>query len=291
VLSIPLLLATPARTGRFVLEVLLAQEGPVWHEPGTRTAVTVKASCQSVVPAHWLTLHRLPETYNYAVDHEIARVFVKEELARSRRPIRRILEVGGCSNPMTWDLPAEVVCADVDVQALQVGCVRHGKARPNIRFVAADAAVLPFADRTFDCAVVFAALHHLADPAHCLREMHRVVRRGGFVAVLCEPVGSYRAETIDAQLRKELAEGINEQVFTAEEYAQMFEAAGLVTSRAVIDGWSFKAILRRGGPLHVPAVSLARASQRLAVGLRALPGKAERCLKRLVRGRAWHRAP
>ncbi len=281
-LTVPLQLTTPARTGRFALEVLLAQEGPVWHGPGARASVTVTARCLSAVPAHWLTLHRLPETYNYQTDHEIGRVFFKEELARSRRSVRRVLEVGGGSNPMTWDLPADVICADVDIQALQVGRVRHGQARPNVRFVAADAAALPFRDGAFDCAVVFAALHHLADPAHCLREMHRVVERGGFVAVLCEPIGSYLAETLDAQFRKELADGVNEQVFTVEEYVQMFAAAGLVASRAVIDGWSFKAILRDAGPLRWRAASLARACRGLGVGLQDLAGKAERRLKRLL---------
>src|SRR5262249_22825494 len=156
----------------------------------------------------------------------------------------------------------EIVCADVDVQTLQVGRLRHGPSRPNIRFVAADAAALPFADGAFDCAVVFAALHHFAAPIHCLRAMQRVAA-GGFVAVVCEPVGFYRAETRDPEFRKDLWDGINEQVFAAEEYARMFDAAGLEVSRAVIDGWSFRAILRRRGPLRRPADALARLSREL----------------------------
>jgi ubiquinone/menaquinone biosynthesis C-methylase UbiE len=272
VLSVPLWLATPDRTGRFTLEIHLSQEGATpREEPGARFPVTVTPVWRSAVPKHWLTLCRLPETYDYGVDHEIGRVFVKEELARSRTPVHRVLEVGGGSNPMTWDLPADIVCTDIDIQTLQIGSFRYAKSRPNIHFLAANAASLPFADGTFDCAVIFAALHHLADPAHCLREMRRVVQRDGFVAILCEPVGSYRAETLDAQFRKELADGINEQAFTLEEYARMFEEAGLVASRAVIDGASLKAILRRRG-------SMGQTVRRLGTGLWSLGRKAKHWL-------------
>jgi hypothetical protein len=37
-----------------------------------------------------------------------------------------------------------------------------------------------------------------------------------------------------------LEDGINEQIFTDEEYTRVFDAAGLVATRAVIDGGSFK---------------------------------------------------
>ena len=246
--TIPLWVATPGRPGQYTLEVLLGQDGPIWHEGGARRIdVQVSASWNSAVLADWLTLHRLPETYDYRIDHEVGRVFVKEELARRRQPLRHVLEVGGCCNPMTWDLPGELVSTDIDVQTLQVGALHFATTKPNIKFVAADALKQPFADGVFDCAVLFSTLHHLLDPVGCLREMRRVVRPGGFLAILCEPIGSYRAETLSAEFRRDLEEGINEQIFTDEEYAQMFDAAGLVATRAVIDGGSFKAILSRDG--------------------------------------------
>jgi SAM-dependent methyltransferase len=144
---------------------------------------------------------------------------------------------------MTWDLPDEVVSTDIDVQTLQVGALHFANARPKIKFVAADALRQPFADGVFDCAVLFATLHHLLDPEKCLREMRRVVKSGGFLALLCEPIGSYRAEALSAEFRRELEDGINEQIFTDEEYARMFAEAGLVVTRATIDGPSFKVIL------------------------------------------------
>jgi SAM-dependent methyltransferase len=249
--------------------------------------VEVTDAWRSAVPAHWLTLHRLPETYDYGIDHEVGRVFLKEELARAGQPLQRVLEVGGCCNPMTWDLPAEVVSTDIDVQTLQVGAMHYRDSRPNIKFVAADALRQPFADGVFDCAVLFATLHHFLDPAGCLREMRRVVRPDGFLAILCEPIGSYRAETLSAEFRADLEDGINEQIFTDEEYARMFDEAGLVATRATIDGGSFKAILSRDGAVGAPAVSStapARKIRQQPFDLRQFARRVKGRAKRLLSG-------
>jgi SAM-dependent methyltransferase len=286
--TIPLWVAAPVRPGRYALEVLLGQDGPIWHDAGAcMIDVEVSAAWESAVPDHWLTLHRLPETYDYGIDHEVGRVFLKEELARLRQPLQRVLEVGGCCNPMTWDLPSEVISTDIDVQTLQVGALHFANTRPNVKFVAADALRQPFADGVFDCAVLFATLHHFLDPEGCLREMRRVVRPDGFLAILCEPIGSYRAETLSAEFRADLEDGINEQIFTQEEYARMFDEAGLVATRAMIDGGSFKAILSRDGAVSAPnerSISPVRTSRRQAFALRQFAGKVKRRAKRLLIG-------
>jgi SAM-dependent methyltransferase/uncharacterized protein YbaR (Trm112 family) len=286
--TMPMWIATPSLPGRYVLELLLGQGGPIWHEAGAcRIDVEVSAAWQSAVPTHWLTLHRLQETYDYGIDHEVGRVFLKEELARMGNPVRRVLEVGGCCNPMTWDLPCEVVSTDIDVQTLQVGALHYRDSRSNIKFVAADALRQPFADGVFDCAVIFAALHHFLDPAGCLREMRRVVRPNGFVAILCEPIGSYRAETLSAEFRAELEDGINEQIFTDEEYARMFQAAGLAARRATIDGGSFKAALSRDEPISAPNANSAMPqgqTRQLPGDLRQFAGRVKRRAKRLLSG-------
>lgn len=245
-ITIPLWISPPESSGHYVVDIRLDQEERAWAAlDKIRTEIEVRPDWGSMVPAHWLTLHRLPETYNYQIDHEIGRVFLKEEIARFDHPIQRVLEIGGCCNPMTWDLPCEVISADIDVQTLQVGALHFSKFRPNVEFLAADAHRLPFADGVFDCAVMFATLHHFLDPAACLKELMRVVREGGFVTILCEPIGSYHAETLSAEFKADLEQGINEQIFTPEEYGHIFARAGVEATRAVIDGGSFKAILRR----------------------------------------------
>lgn len=82
----------------------------------------------------------------------------------------------------------------------------------------------------------------------------RTVRSDGFVAILCEPIGSYRAESLSAEFKADLEQGINEQIFTAEEYGQIFAKAGIQATKGMIDGGSFKAILRRiPEPVQAPA--------------------------------------
>ena len=101
----------------------------------------------------------------------------------------------------------------------------------------------------FDCAVLF----HLASFCRSKglsAEDAACGRTGRFLVILCEPIGSYRAETLSAEFRRDLEDGINEQIFTDEEYARMFDAAGLVATRAVIDGGSFKAILSCDGAVR-----------------------------------------
>lgn len=254
-ITLPLWINGPEQPGPYTIEIRHELADGSWKsDPLLSVEVKVRYDWSSTVPPHWLTIHRIPETYDYSIDHEIGKVFVKEEVAQLGRPLERMLEIGGCCLPMSWDMPCPVVSADIDVQTLQIGALRFSTFRPNVEFVAADANRLPFGDGVFDCAVMFATLHHFLDPVACLKELMRTVRPDGFVAILCEPIGSYRAETLSEQFKADLDQGINEQIFTAEEYGRIFATAGLQATRAVIDGGSFKAILRRiPTPAFVPA--------------------------------------
>lgn len=74
---------------------------------------------------------------------------------------------------------ARVVGVDVNEAMLAVA----RRIRPDIEWHRADAASLPFADGSFDVALCQAALMYFADPVEALREMARVVRADGTVAV------------------------------------------------------------------------------------------------------------
>ena len=54
----------------------------------------------------------------------------------------------------------------------------------NVAFVCGDATALPFPTGAFDVAVSGYSLHHVSDPLGVLRELARVVRRGGRVALV-----------------------------------------------------------------------------------------------------------
>jgi demethylmenaquinone methyltransferase / 2-methoxy-6-polyprenyl-1,4-benzoquinol methylase len=74
-----------------------------------------------------------------------------------------------------------VVPADFSAGMLAAG----KRVRPGLPFVAADALRLPFADRSFDAVTISFGLRNVHDVDQALREMLRIVRRGGRL-VVCE---------------------------------------------------------------------------------------------------------
>ena len=87
----------------------------------------------------------------------------------------------GTSTAALVSAGARAVAAD-----FSPGMMAQGrKQQPQIPFVGADAQQLPFADDSFDAAVISFGLRNVQDPQQGLREMTRVVRPGGCV-VVCE---------------------------------------------------------------------------------------------------------
>jgi ubiquinone/menaquinone biosynthesis C-methylase UbiE len=81
------------------------------------------------------------------------------------------------------DVQARIVATDNHPTTLEMARA-HTAAEPSITVEAADALRLPYADDSFDVAVLSTALHHFDDERDCvrvLREMHRVSRIGFIV--------------------------------------------------------------------------------------------------------------
>ncbi|MBN2575482.1 MAG: class I SAM-dependent methyltransferase [Deltaproteobacteria bacterium] len=81
----------------------------------------------------------------------------------------------------------DVVSVDVDVAEQALARLLAGEAGVDrrIHFLHGDAARLSYPEEHFGCAAMMDVLHHLADPGPVLREMARVLRRGG-VAILAD---------------------------------------------------------------------------------------------------------
>ena len=99
----------------------------------------------------------------------------------------RLLDFGCGPGSITADLANHlgqggyVVGIDDSADAIDVAARRHQSGR--VRFEVASVYGLPFADGTFDVAYGHQVLQHLADPVQALREIKRVLRPGGLVAV------------------------------------------------------------------------------------------------------------
>ncbi len=105
------------------------------------------------------------------------------------RPGQRLLDVGCGPGTITLDLATRVapgatvgVDAAPDVIA-QADQLRRGSGASTVTFVTADVYALDFEDASFDVVHAHQVLQHLTDPVAALREMRRVLRPGGTLAV------------------------------------------------------------------------------------------------------------
>ncbi len=71
----------------------------------------------------------------------------------------------------------------------------------NVTWQVADVPPLPFADHTFSIVTARFALHHLLDPLAVLREMRRVCRQGGRIAIADSAPSLAKAEAFNAMER------------------------------------------------------------------------------------------
>ncbi len=105
------------------------------------------------------------------------------------QPGMSVLDVGCGPGTITADLAAVVAPGDVvgvDASAVvleEARAVAGERGLTNASFAVADAYALPFADATFDVVHAHQVLQHLTDPVAALREMRRVAKPGGLVAV------------------------------------------------------------------------------------------------------------
>ncbi|HEY8901147.1 MAG TPA: methyltransferase domain-containing protein [Chthoniobacterales bacterium] len=84
-------------------------------------------------------------------------------------------------------LPGRVTAIDRDAaQVARASRLAEGRELTNVRFTTAEADALPFGDASFDLVFAHALFEHVMDPKAALREMRRVLRPGGFIA-LCSP--------------------------------------------------------------------------------------------------------
>ncbi|WP_062214078.1 methyltransferase domain-containing protein [Streptomyces sp. NBRC 109706] len=105
------------------------------------------------------------------------------------RPGQALLDLGCGPGTLTADLAARVAPGQVTAVDHAPAILATARAEAEsrgltgIRFDTADAHALDFEDDSFDVVHAHQVLQHLADPVRALREMRRVCRPGGVVAV------------------------------------------------------------------------------------------------------------
>jgi len=105
------------------------------------------------------------------------------------RPGMSVLDVGCGPGTITVDLAARVAPGQVTAVELTDAALDLARAeartrgQTNIAFATSDVHTLDFADDTFDVVHAHQVLQHVADPVQALRELRRVCKPGGVVAV------------------------------------------------------------------------------------------------------------
>lgn len=100
------------------------------------------------------------------------------------RPEMTLLDIGAGPGTITADLAtrvSRVVATEIDEATL--ANTRAGVSATNVEFTVADVHALDFADDSFDVVHAHQVLQHVADPVQALREMRRVCRPDGYIAV------------------------------------------------------------------------------------------------------------
>ncbi len=103
-------------------------------------------------------------------------------------PGMRVLDLGSGPGTLTVDLartvaPGETVAVDASPAAAELTRAAAADAGVDVTMLVAQADDLPFAADAFDVVHAHQLLQHVPDPVAVLREMRRVTRPGGLVAV------------------------------------------------------------------------------------------------------------
>jgi SAM-dependent methyltransferase len=161
-------------------------------------------------------------------------------------PIRRrstVLEVGCGTGVVLRDLIALVGrggrVAGIDRSRAVLAAARRACRGTGVTLRHADAAKLPFADDGFDVTLAVTVLLHVADPLAVVREMARVTRPGGRVAVQDQDFGTLALAHPDRALSDRILDGVVSHVYeephSGRRLPGVLRAAGLVGIRLRTD--------------------------------------------------------
>ncbi|HLU74800.1 MAG TPA: methyltransferase domain-containing protein [Nonomuraea sp.] len=165
------------------------------------------------------------------------------------QPGHTLLDVGSGPGTITADLAgrvARVTATEVSDEALELAraeAARRGAA--NVGFAVADVHALPFPDASYDVVHAHQVLQHVGDPVQALREMRRVARPGGVVAVRDSDYAAFawypRVPALDTwmELYQKVARGNGGEPDAGRRLLSWARAAGFTEVTATSSTWCF----------------------------------------------------
>ncbi|MEO8842977.1 MAG: L-histidine N(alpha)-methyltransferase [Kofleriaceae bacterium] len=127
----------------------------------------------------------IPELYDRHLGPVLFEPYARDLAARIPPATRRLLEIAAGTGRVTRHLlaalPAESELVATDLNPPMLDEARRRLTDPRLRWQPADAQALPFDDGAFDVVACQFGLMFVPDKPLALREMRRVVRRGGLL--------------------------------------------------------------------------------------------------------------
>ncbi len=141
----------------------------------------------------------------------------------------RLLDIacgpGNFTGKLAGQLPSGGLAVGLDISVPMLTRAVQDNSGPHTCYVRGDAGTLPFDDETFDAVCCFGALYLMPEPFQVAREMVRVLRPGGRVAILT----SYASRIPPVRYATKAGAGvIGLRLFDRDAFVDLFGKAGLV---------------------------------------------------------------
>lgn len=177
---------------------------------------------------------KLADSYDQRWRSYIARTLAFLKASISVRSSDKILDIGCGTGEferliLTEHPQQRVVGIDISEKMLGLARKKCG-AYPNAAFLRADAAALPFPDRSFDLIVSASALHYFDQPSAAFAEMRRVIIPTGSVVILDWCKDYLMCRCFDLVLRR-IERGYR-SCYTQREFHRLLNSAGLAIQSA-----------------------------------------------------------
>jgi demethylmenaquinone methyltransferase/2-methoxy-6-polyprenyl-1,4-benzoquinol methylase len=131
------------------------------------------------------------DTLNSILSFGMDRRWRRRTVASLRlRPGARVLDVATGTGALATEIAratsglVSVTGCDLNERMLSIARLRTTRARARVELVCCDATSLPFPEESFDSATIGFAIDDMPDRDACMREVWRVLRPGGQVALL-----------------------------------------------------------------------------------------------------------
>ena len=180
------------------------------------------------------------KTEFWLMNNPVRRASMRIETRKLRRmspagSLKQVLEIGcgegqGTKNILRYWQPQAIDAIDLDPKMIARAKRRLTDSRVN--FTVGDAANLSFAkDDSYDAIFDFAIIHHISNWQDCLKELHRVLKPGGYLHIEDGSIEAF-TRTAFGRFLKRILDHPYEKMYTKPAFDKELKQLGFETVKA-----------------------------------------------------------